>query len=112
MFLLSNKRSSDVKIVGGNAIQHKPVLRFYTKRNTYIVRQIAYFILLLVFYALFHQGVWFVILFALAALLVLTSVALSLRTETTLRPKYLFTIWYWDIALVVLIVVVCMNKII
>ncbi len=112
VFLLSHKRSSDVKIVGGNAIQHKPVLKFYTKRNTYIVRVVAYFILLLVFFALFQQGVWFVILFALAALLGLTSVALSLQPETTLRPKYLFAIWYWDIALVVLIVVVCMNIII
>jgi decaprenyl-phosphate phosphoribosyltransferase len=112
VLLLSHKRSSDVKIVGEDAIKHKPVLRFYSKKNTYIVRVIAYLILLLVFYALFQQGVCFMILFALAALLSLTSVALSLRPETTLRPKYLFTIWYWDIALVVLIVVVCINKII
>ncbi len=112
VFLLSHKRSSDVKIVGGNALKHKPVLRFYTKRNTYIVRVIAYIILLLVLYALFQQGVWYVILFALAALLGLTSVALSLRPETTLRPRYLFAIWYWDIALVVFIVAVCMNRII
>ncbi|MCP5004681.1 MAG: UbiA family prenyltransferase [Planctomycetes bacterium] len=110
VLLLSHKRSSDVKIVGEDAIKHKPVLRFYTKRNTYIVRVIAYLILLQVFYALFQQGVWFLILPALAALLGLTSVALSLRPETTLRPKYLFTIWYWDTALVVLIVLVCVNK--
>ncbi len=110
VLLLSHKRSSDVKIVGEDAIKHKPVLRFYTKRNTYIVRVIAYLILLLVFYALFQQGAWLLILFALAVLLGLTSVVLSLRPEITLRPKYLFTIWYWDIALVVLIVVVCMNK--
>ncbi len=109
VLLLSHKRSSDVKIVGEDAIKHKPVLRFYTKKNTYIVRVIAYFILLLVFYALFRQGVWFMILFALASLLGLTSVALSLRPKTTLRPKYLFTIWYWDIALIVLSVVVCMS---
>ncbi|MCP4268557.1 MAG: UbiA prenyltransferase family protein [Candidatus Brocadiaceae bacterium] len=108
--LLSHKRSSDVKIVGEDAIKHKPVLRFYTKRNTYIVRVLAYFILLIVFYALFQQGVSFLILLALAAILGLTSIALSLRPEITLRPKYLFTIWYWDIALIVLIVVVCKDK--
>ncbi len=110
VLLLSHKRSSDVKIVGEDAIKHKPVLRFYTKRNTYIVRVIAFFILLLVLFALFQQGVWFVILLALAALLGLTSVALSLRPETTIRPKYLFAVWYWDISLVTLIVVICMDK--
>ncbi len=110
VFLLSHKRSSDVKLVGEDAVKHKPVLTFYTKRNTYIVRVIAYFILLLVFYELFQQGVWFVILFALAALFSLTSVTLSFQPKTTLRPKYLFTIWYWDVALVVLIAVVCINK--
>ncbi|MCP4253689.1 MAG: UbiA family prenyltransferase [Candidatus Scalindua sp.] len=110
VLLLSHKRSSDVKIVGENAIKHKPVLRFYSKRNTYIVRVIAYFILLLVLFALFQQGVWFAILLAMAALLSLTSIALSLRPGISMRPKYLFTIWYWDIAFVVLIVVVCVNK--
>ncbi len=74
------------------------------------MRVIAYFILLLVIYELFQQGVWFAILLALAALLSLTSIALSLRPEISMRPKYLFTIWYWDIAFVVLIVVVCVNK--
>ncbi len=109
VLLLSHKRSSDVKIVGEDAIRHKPVLRFYTKKNTYIVRVIAYFTLLIVLYALFQQGVSFLILLALPAILGLTSAALSLRPEITLRPKYLFTIWYWDIALVVLIVVVCID---
>ena len=57
VLLLSHKRSSDVKIVGEDAIKHKPVLRFYSKKNTYVVRVIAYLTLLVVFYALFQQGV-------------------------------------------------------
>jgi 4-hydroxybenzoate polyprenyltransferase len=104
---LTHKRRSDIKLLGDKAAKHKPVLKFYNKRNSYIFRQIGYVIILLAFYKLHTLNVLTEFQIAAALLLLLTtSVLFSRDPHLTIKPHYLLKNPLWIAALILNIIIV------
>lgn len=95
--LMSHKRRSDIKIMGEEeANNHKKVLKFYGKRNSYLIRFFAYILILFSLYRLWSLGLDEVRVLALFALLVTTSVILSLNPKFAIKPHYIIKSLIWD----------------
>jgi 4-hydroxybenzoate polyprenyltransferase len=95
---LTHKRRSDNKLLGKKAAAHKPVLRFYTKRNAYVVRAIGYLGVLYGLSLLLGQGASVIHLGPPFGLLMVTSFLFSEDPKLTLNPQGLFKEWAWDVA--------------
>ncbi|NIA02516.1 MAG: hypothetical protein GWP15_03970 [Nitrospirae bacterium] len=107
VIFLTHKRRSDIKLLREKASKHKPVLRFYSRRNSYIFRQIGYIIILLAFYKLFTLNILTEVQIAATLLLLLTtSILFSRNPHLTIKPHYLFKNPLWDTALIMNIVVI------
>lgn len=103
---LTHKRRSDIKLLGEKASKHKPVLKFYSRRNSYIFRQIGYVIILLAFYKLWTLNILSEIQIAAALLLLLTtSVLFSRDPHLTIKPHYLLKNPLWVIILTANIII-------
>lgn len=95
VIFLTHKRSSDIKLLGEKAIKHKPVLRFYTKRNNYFFRTVGYLIFVASLFILWQNGLHIVKSFGIHMQLFLTSVIFSDNPSYTSKPKYLFKSKVW-----------------
>lgn len=96
IIFLTHKRSNDIKIVGINAVKHKPVLKFYTKKNNYIVRSVGYLIAIASFYILYLNGFAPYKAGGILALLILTSYLMSKEPAITSKPQKLLKNIFWD----------------
>lgn len=103
---LTHKRRSDIKLLGEKATKHKPVLKFYNRRNSYIFRQIGYVIILLAFYKLWTLNTLNEFQIATALLLLLvTSILFSRDPPLTIKPHYLLKNPLWIITLIANLIV-------
>lgn len=96
IIFLTHKRSSDIKLLGEKAAKHKPVLRFYTIRNNYIFRSIAYLIVIGSFYLLWQAGLETYKVVGLYLQLLATSFIFSENPEYTSKPQWLFRSKIWS----------------
>lgn len=93
---LTHKRRSDIKLLGEKATKHKPVLKFYNRRNSYIFRQIGYIVMLLAFYKLWTLNILNELQIAATLMLLLvTSVLFSHDPHLTIKPHYLLKKPLW-----------------
>lgn len=99
IIFLTHKRRSDIKLLGNNAVKHKPVLRFYTKKNNYILRLFAYLITVISLYILYIHGLLLYEIIGLFLQLMATSFVFSNNPEYTSVPHYLFKNKIWLILL-------------
>lgn len=97
---LTHKRRSDIKMLGEKAVEHKPVLKFYTIRNNYIFRAIAYLVVIGSFYMLWQSGLSIYKIIGPFLLLLATSFIFSENPEYTSKPQWLFRSKIWDVILV------------
>ncbi len=95
LIFLTHKRRSDIKLLGEKAVKHKPVLNFYTKKNNYLVRGVAYLTTLISFYLLWQNGVLIYKLLGVYFLLLATSFIFSDNPEYTSNPQHLFRSKIW-----------------
>lgn len=103
---LTHKRRSDIKLLGEKAAKHKPVLKFYSKRNSYLFRQIGYVIILIAFYKLWTLNILTEFQIAAALMLLLTtSVLFSRDPHLTIKPHYLLKNPLWVIILIANIII-------
>ena len=98
--LLTHKRSNDIKMTGAKAIRHKPVLKFYTKKNNYIFRALGYLIIIGSFYILYQNEFASYKSAGILALLTLTSYLLSKNPDITSKPQKLLRNLWWDVLFV------------
>lgn len=99
LILLTHKRSADIKLLGERAIQHKPVLKYYTPGYNYFYRSLAYILVLFSAYLLWQGGwpAYRTIGFYLQ--LMVTSFILSKNPEYTSVPQNLFRSKIWTACL-------------
>lgn len=100
VIFLTHKRRSDIKLLGSKAISHKPVLKFYTKRNSYIFRAVGYIFVILSLYLLWQNTFPLHKLIGLLTLLFVTSAIFSNKPELTIKPHYLFKNVIWVLVLI------------
>jgi decaprenyl-phosphate phosphoribosyltransferase len=96
LIFTTHKRRSDIKLLGKKAVSHKPVLKFYSKRNNYIFRAFGYLVLLVSFYQLWLEGMNLLNIAALLMLIIYTSFLFSEEPKLTMKPHYLVKNWVWD----------------
>lgn len=96
---LTHKRRSDIKLLGKKAVEHKPVLKFYTPFRAYFIRLIGYAGTLLGLYALWIHGTPIIHLIPAFGLLIITSLLLSKQPELAIKPHHLIQHWTWDVAM-------------
>jgi len=97
---LTHKRRSDIKMLGQKAVEHKPVLKFYTIRNNYIFRAIAYLLVIASSYMLWQSGLSIYKIIGPFLLLLATSFIFSENPEYTSKPQWLFRSKIWDAVLI------------
>jgi len=95
IIFLTHKRRSDIKLLKEKAIQHKPVLKFYSKRNNYIVRGIAYLLVIASLVMLWRNGLGIYKAFGFFVQLNMTSFIFSDNPEYTSKAHYLFKSKLW-----------------
>lgn len=97
LFFLTHKRRSDYKILEGKNLDHKPVLKFYTKKRCYSIRTLAFMSCGVLWYFLYSLGKLTLIqVVMMGILLVMTNVIFSQKPLFVLKPYYLLKLWYWD----------------
>ena len=101
---LTHKRRSDIKLLGAKAMSHKPVLRFYTKRNSYFIRLLGYVGVFYTAYVFAAHGTPIQNLAAAIGLLALTSFLFSKNPKLALNPHHLLKNWMWDLGVVIFVV--------
>lgn len=104
LILLTHKRRSDIKILGEKAAKHKPVLAFYTPIKCYLIRVLGYIGVGFVAIELWKGGLPLLNIAPPIGLLILTSIIFSRDPKLVIKPHYLFKLWYWDIALILTII--------
>ena len=92
---LTHKRRSDIKMLKEHAIEHKLVLKFYTKRNNYLCRFLAYVLVFYCLYLLWQSGLAIHKAAGLYLQLFVTSFVFSRHPEYTSEPQYLFREVVW-----------------
>lgn len=96
---LTHKRRSDNKLLGEKALEHKPVLAFYSPFVCHILRASAFILLALCLYA-FYKGGWPAEdVIAVFVLLSYTSYLLSHDPLLTSKPQYLLKKPLWALGL-------------
>ena len=92
---LTHKRRSDIKLLGEKAVKHKPVLKFYTKRNDYIFRAVGYLMVVVALYFIWNLGfpIWKIGGFYMQ--LFITSIIFSENPEFTSKAQMLFKSKLW-----------------
>ena len=107
--MLTHKRRSDIKIAGDKAISHKPVLKFYSRLNCYLLRVMGYVVLGYSFYQFWQRGLSLIIMISLIILFIVTSVIFSRKPMLVMKPHYLLKVWYWDVVLVATAIIIIVS---
>jgi 4-hydroxybenzoate polyprenyltransferase len=95
VIFLTHKRSNDIKLLGDKALKHKPVLRYYTRRNNYFYRAVGYAVVILSFFVMWRSGLSYVKIVGLFIQLMATSFIFSDNPEYTSKPQWLFRSKLW-----------------
>ncbi|MDP2625236.1 MAG: UbiA family prenyltransferase [Candidatus Peregrinibacteria bacterium] len=105
IIFITYKRSSDIKLMGEKAAEHKPVLRFYGKKMLYAIRTLAYVLLSTAFYQLLIEGLeWWKVAIILAWLIATTGF-FSKYPKLAMKPHSLLKNWKWDLITLTMIFV-------
>lgn len=98
---LTHKRRSDIKLLGEKAIEHKPVLKYYTRRYNYVYRAVGYALFLSALYFLWKDGLALYRALGLWLQLLMTSIIFSENPEFTSKAHWLFKSKAWSALLLV-----------
>ncbi|MDP4008128.1 MAG: UbiA prenyltransferase family protein [Candidatus Peregrinibacteria bacterium] len=90
IIFLTHKRRSDIKLLGGEAAAHKPVLKFYTERNSYLIRLLGYLGIFYAAYILYTDGTSLQKLIPILALVIFISTLLSKKPHLAINPHHIF----------------------
>lgn len=99
---LTHKRRSDNKLLGKRALEHKPVLEFYSPFVCHLLRAGAFIVLALCLYAFYKSGWPFEGVLALFVLLSYTSYLLTRDPLLTNKPQRLLKNPLWVTCLILM----------
>lgn len=99
---LTHKRRSDNKLLGEKALEHKPVLAFYSPFVCHILRAGAFILIAFCLYAFYKNGWPFEGVLAIFVLLSYTSYLLSRDPFLTSKPQHLLKNPLWTTCLIVM----------
>lgn len=94
------KRRADQKLLGANAVAHKPVLKFYTKKIAYALRTVGYLLFILGLYGSMPLGFSAADVSVVLIFVTFSMYLLSRDPNTVISPHRLFLLWYWDVVLI------------
>lgn len=100
IIFLTHKRRTDIKMLNEKAISHKPVLKYYTKQNSYIIRLIGYLVVSVSLYFLWKVNISIYPLISFLLLLIITSIYFSKESKLVMKPHYLLKKIIWDLSII------------
>lgn len=107
----TSKRRADQKLLGADAVAHKPALAFYTKRRSDMIRWIGTVGVAVGIYGLHIVGVPQTVTVSTALFIGFTLYIFHTAPRVVLSPHRLFVLWYWDVMFVLWIATIVLWQV-